>query len=69
MQFLEDAPGLLTKVGGSYVGRWSVSPSNYGHTQEEVASWVSSALNSPLGWRRRPGLTLATSSWDSPKSR
>jgi hypothetical protein len=34
------------------MGYWEVHPNNFGYTQTQVANWVSSALNSDLGWKR-----------------
>lgn len=49
MQFTVDAPGNLTQDGATFYGDWTVSPGNIGYTPEEVADYVSSALNDARG--------------------
>jgi hypothetical protein len=52
LKFSVAAPGALTPAGDSYVGEWSVSPDNYGHSVGEVEAWVASALNDAEGWTK-----------------
>lgn len=49
MQFLEPAPANLTQDGTTFYADWSVADTNFGYTKAEVESWISTALNNPLG--------------------
>lgn len=54
MEFAAQAPGELTldEESGTYIGYWEAAESNFAYTKEQVESWVFSALNGDLGWKR-----------------